>query len=123
MAAFDGVARFDADELDLGRCSPSRLASVESILAARLCLSLPVVSSESVSLSESSHRFGYLAIMEEDLVGLGSMVLVSARARPLLSTVKTTEVLDLGKLGVDSEMEAREVVEFRLYLFNGDALL
>lgn len=131
-AALDGVTLADDDEPGLGRCNPSRLSRVDSIFA-RLRSSdlLPqnecrlfevVVSSESVSLSESSHKFGYLDLMA--FVGLRSIVLVSALALPLLSTVSTMEVRDLGAFGVDaSSMEARDVVEFRLARLSGEALL
>lgn len=79
------------------------------------------VSSESVSLSESSHRFGYLDRIS--LLGLGSMGRVSVLALPMLSMVNTTEVRDLGRFVEASEMDASDVVEFLLYRFNGDALL
>ena len=70
-AAFEGVARIEADEFDRGKCRPSRFSNGGSNLATLHCLSdvleaenepfmlgSCVLLSESESESESSHRLG-----------------------------------------------------------------
>ena len=52
-------------------------------------------------------------------MGLGSTTLVSALALPLLSTVRTTDVRDRGRVFGVSAMDASDI-EFMLWRFSGE---
>lgn len=122
----------DADEFERGRCRFSRSSRGGSSFATLECLSSPLLwpsellrlghcdverdnTGVSESLSDSSHRDGYLSLA--DLVGLDSTTRVSVRARPFESTVRITEVRSAG-FGV-SAIEDNEARLMRS-LFSGE---
>lgn len=109
-AAREGATPFfiDADELERGILSPSRFSTGGSSLAAfalrasrwskvneATLLGVCSLVSDSSSLESLSKSAGYRSRI--DLLGLGSTLLVSVRARPFSSTVRMTEVRCRGR--------------------------